>query len=205
MGVDRADERHVGGVEPDDAMVALVDVAVPAHRRGEDEVAVLHLAAPAIDDGRRAVGAGGEADGRAGVAVRACAVARLQHGEGGEQGAGGGRFGAEGRMRHDQRAALDVVDRDLADRAVQERLDVAPAPEERRVARLRLDRGDALIAVPERMQVAGFELGDEGIALFCRGCAFSHRSLLSRPSCAGSTRASISFRENDGLPGQARQ
>jgi hypothetical protein len=43
-------------------------------------------------------------------------------------------------MRHDQRAALDVVDRDLADRAVQERLYVAPAPEERRVARLRLDR-----------------------------------------------------------------
>ena len=173
MRVDRADQRHVGGVEPDDAMVALVDMAVPAHRRGEDEVAVLHLAAPAVDDRRRAVRAGGEADGRAGMAVRAGAVARLQHGEGGEQRAGGGRFRAEGRMRHDQRAALDVVDRDFADGAVQERLDVAPAPEKRRVARLRLDRGDALVAVPERMQVRGFELGDEGVALACRCLAAS--------------------------------
>jgi len=74
-------------------------------------------------------------------------------------------------MRHDQRAALDVVDRDFADGAVQERLDVAPAPEKRRVARLRLDRGDALVAVLERMQVRGFELGDEGVGLLC------HRSV----------------------------
>ena len=35
------------------------------------------------------------------------AVARLQHGEGGEQGAGGGRFRAEGRMRHPRRRRGD--------------------------------------------------------------------------------------------------
>ena len=92
MRVDRADERHVGGVEPDDAVIALVDVAVPAHRRRQDQVAVLHLAAAAVDDGGGAVGAGGETDGGAGVAVRTGAVARLQHREGGEHRAGGGGF-----------------------------------------------------------------------------------------------------------------
>ena len=178
MRVDRADERHVGGVEPDDAMIALVDVAVPAHRRSEDQVALLHLAAASVDDGGGAVGAGGEADRRAGVTVRAGAVARLQHREGGEHGAGGGGFRAEGRMRHDQRAPLDVVDRHLADRAVQERLDVAPAPEERRIARLRLDRGDSLVAVPERMQVVRLELGDEGSACACAVIATSAMACL---------------------------
>src|SRR6185369_7166479 len=44
--VERADRRHVGGIEPDRASLAAVDVPVPAHRRREDEIAVLHLAAP---------------------------------------------------------------------------------------------------------------------------------------------------------------
>src|SRR5262249_20184869 len=70
--------------------------------------------------------------------------------------------------------AFDVVDRHLADRALQQRLDVAPAPDERRVRRLRLDRGNALVAVPQRMQVFGLELGDEGRALFCDNCSICH-------------------------------
>src|SRR5262249_42578824 len=90
-----------------------------------------------------------------------------------KQRAGGGRIGAEGGMRHDQRAPLDVVDGHLADRAVQERLDLAPVPDERHVGRLRLDRGDALVAVPERMEVPGFQLGDEGIGLPCH-CSVYH-------------------------------
>ena len=188
MRIDGADERHVGGVEPDDAMVAFVDVAVPAHRRGEDEVAFFHFTASTIDDGGGAVGAGGKTYRRSGVAVRAGAVARLQHGEGGEQRGGGRGFRAEGRMRHDQRAALDV-DRDLADRAVQERLDVAPAPDERRVLGGRLDRRDALVAVPERMQVRGFELGDEGVGLLLQRLRPQPSSAsFPVPSCAGSHR-----------------
>src|SRR5436190_490162 len=46
-----ADGRHVRRVEPYGAPRALVDVAMPAHRRREDEVALLHLAATAVDDG----------------------------------------------------------------------------------------------------------------------------------------------------------
>src|SRR5262249_31207028 len=69
---------------------------------------------------------------------------------------------------------LDVVDRDLADRAMQERLDIAPAPDEGRVPRLRLDRGDALVAVPQRMQVLRFQLRDEGACVVCSRCSVSH-------------------------------
>ncbi len=122
---------------------------------------VLHFAAPAVDDGGGAIRARGKADRRPGVAMRARAVAGLQHREGGEQRAGRSGVVTEGRMRHDQRAALDVVDRDLADRAMQERLDVAPAPDERRVLGLRLDRRDALVTVPQRMQVFRLQFGDE--------------------------------------------
>src|SRR5262245_42142628 len=45
------DERNIRGVEPICAVVRLIDVAMPAHRRREDEIALLHLAAPAVDDG----------------------------------------------------------------------------------------------------------------------------------------------------------
>jgi len=152
---------------PGEATRRLLD-ASPA---GADGMRAIRYVNPATGG---AVGPGGEADRRAGVPVRAGAVARLQHREGGEQGAGGGGFRAEGRMRHDQRAPLDVVDRHLADRTVQKRLDVAPAPDERRIARLRLDRGDLLVAVPERMQVLRLELGDEGTSMF-RDRSVSHR------------------------------
>src|SRR5262245_44957407 len=174
MGVDRADQRHIGGIEPDDAVIAFVDVAVPNHRRGQDQVASFHLATPAVDDGHRAVRARGEADRRAGMTVRAGALAGVEHGEGREQRARGRGFRPEGRMRHDQRAAFDVVDRHFADRALQQRLDLAPAPDERRVLRLRLDRGNALVAVPQRMQIFGFELGDEGGSSNRSGCNVSH-------------------------------
>src|SRR6516165_583099 len=76
-------------------------------------------------------------------------------------------------MRHDQRAPLDIVDGHFADGTVQIRLDLAPMPDEWSIGRLRLDGCDALVAVPQRMQVARFKLRDEGIALTC-SCRFSH-------------------------------
>src|SRR5258708_16280614 len=68
--IERADGRHVRRVEPDGALRTLVDVAVPAHRRRQHQVAFLHLAAPAVDDGDGALGTGREADCRRGVAMR---------------------------------------------------------------------------------------------------------------------------------------
>ena len=106
-------QRNVGGVEPDDAVVALVDVAVPAHRRRQDQIALVHVAAPAVDDGGRALGARGKADRREGVAVRPRPVAGIEHGEGGDQVVGRHRLAAERRVDQDQRAPLDIVDRHL--------------------------------------------------------------------------------------------
>ena len=114
-------------------MIALVDVAVPAHRRRQDEIALLHVAAAAVDDGCGALGLRREADGGEGVAMRPRAVAGIQHGECGDQVRGRHGLAAEGRIDQDQGAALDVLDRDLADRALGERLDVLPAPDQRRV------------------------------------------------------------------------
>src|SRR5262249_15970094 len=72
-------------------------VAVPAHGRSENEIAFAHVAAAAVDDCGRAVGAGGEADRREGVPVQACAVARIEHGEGRYQVRGRHRLACEGR------------------------------------------------------------------------------------------------------------
>src|SRR5260370_888169 len=109
MGGYRADQRHIGGIEPDDAVIAFVDVAVPHHRRGQDQVARLHLATPAVDDGDCTLRARGETDRRAGMTVRAGARARGGHGGGGAQRARGGPFLAPGPLRPDQLAAVAVL------------------------------------------------------------------------------------------------
>src|SRR5262249_15861221 len=72
MGVDRADERHIGGIEPDDAVIAFVDVTVPDHRRGPHPIPPPPLPTPpphpspplppprpAVDDGPRTLCARG--------------------------------------------------------------------------------------------------------------------------------------------------
>src|ERR671934_108663 len=116
-------------------------------------------APPAVDNRNRAFRARGETDRGAGVAMRPGALTGVKHGEGSEQRARRGRFRSERRMRHDQRATFDVVDRYLCDRTVKHRFDVTPAPEERRVRRLRLHRRDPLVTIPEGMQVLCFKLG----------------------------------------------
>src|SRR5262249_680148 len=112
--VKRPQQWNIRSIEPYDALVALVDVSMPAHRRREDQVALAHVAAPAIDDRRRAVGAGGKADGGEGMTVRAGAIAGIEHGKGRDQVAGGDGLAPERGIDQNKRAALDVVDRDLA-------------------------------------------------------------------------------------------
>ncbi len=177
--VERADGRHVGGVEPHRAPSALVDVAVPAHRRRQHQVALLHLAAAAVDDGDRALGARGEADRGGGVPVRHRLVAGLEHRKGADQVLGSDGRAVERRVREDQRAALDVLDRDFLGRALGERLDVAPAPVHRRVLRPRRERSDALVPVPQGMNVGALQCGDQ------RGIG-SHRLSLNSPAAVTS-------------------
>src|SRR5262249_1221349 len=178
MRVERADQRHIGCIEPEDSVISLVEMAVPNHRRGQNQIAGLHLAAAAVDNGHRAFRACGETDRRAGVTVRTGALPRVEHREGSEESARGGRLRSEGRMRHDQGAPLDVIDGYFPDGTMEHRLDVAPAPDEWCVRRLRLHRGDALVAVPEWMQVFCLELRDGGAALLCHTCV---RHLLFPP------------------------
>src|ERR1051325_9041132 len=67
----------------------------------------------------------------------------------------------EGRVGEDERAAFNVLDAHLARRALGERLEVAPAPVHRRVLRPGRDRRDALVAVPQRMDVGALERLDQ--------------------------------------------
>src|SRR5262249_56736373 len=123
---ERAQQRNVGGVEPDDTVIALVDVPVPAHRRRENEITLAHRAAAAVDDRRGAVGARSEADGREGVTMWARAVSGIEDGKGRNQIAGGHRLAGKGRVDENERAAFDVVDGDLVHGALSGRLDVRP-------------------------------------------------------------------------------
>ena len=138
-----------------------VDVAVPAHRRREHEVPLFHRAAPSVDDRDRALGPGREPDRGRGVAVRHRPVAGLQHGEGGDQVGRRHRLAAERRVAQDQRAALDILDRDFPGGAFREGLDVPPAPHRGAVRRVGQDRRDLLVAVPERVDAGRFERLDQ--------------------------------------------
>ena len=77
------------------------------------------------------------------------------------------------------RMALDVINADFRGRACGEGLDVAPAPDQRRIFRLRLDRRQRAEAVPQWMQVRGFQLRDEVGALLLRCRPVRHISRLT--------------------------
>jgi hypothetical protein len=66
-------------------VITFIDMAVPAHRRGEDQIAVVHIAAPAVDDRGCSLCSRGEADRRERVAVWPRPIARIKNGEGGNE------------------------------------------------------------------------------------------------------------------------
>ena len=70
VGAEIAMQRRVERVEPDDRLVAAVHVLVPGPARRDDEVAFLHRAVLAVDDGGGAVAFDHEAQRIHGVAVR---------------------------------------------------------------------------------------------------------------------------------------
>ena len=63
----------------------------------------------------------------------------------------------------------------------------------RRVLRLRLDRGDALVAVPERMQVLRFELGDEGACVVAAAAVSAIFGLLFQRARCHAANAGIQY------------
>jgi hypothetical protein len=133
----------------------------PRTGRRQDEIAFPHFAAPPVHDRHRALGARRKADRRGGVPVRHGVVARLQDGERADEVRRGHRVAAERRIRHDDRAALDVLDRHFLRRAAGERLEIAPGPVHGLVPLARRDRRDALVAVPEGVVVRALERADE--------------------------------------------
>src|SRR5262249_30836236 len=52
--IQELDDRDVEAVEPEDRPIALVAVIVPRHRRGDDEITLVHDRALAVDGGVRA-------------------------------------------------------------------------------------------------------------------------------------------------------
>ena len=82
-------QRRVERVEPDDRRIAPVDVLVPGPARRDDEVAFLHRAVLAVDDGRRAGAFDHEAQRVHGVAMRPRLLAGQQDLDVGGEGARG--------------------------------------------------------------------------------------------------------------------
>ena len=168
-------------------MVGLVDVPVPAHRRGQHQVTGMHHAAPAVDDGDGALGAGRETDRRGGMPVRHRMVARFQDGEGADHVAGRGGFAAEGRVHADDGAALHVLDRHFLRGAIRQRFEVTPFPLHGRVLHPWLYRRDALVAVPQRVVARRLEGGDQGRVGTRRvRCVHRHPPWVRPPSTASS-------------------
>src|ERR1700728_4145830 len=85
IGIEATAEWNIRSGEPDDTVIGLVDMAVPAHRECQDEIALMHVATSAIDDGSRTLGASGKANRRECVSMRPRPVARIQHRKGGDQ------------------------------------------------------------------------------------------------------------------------
>src|ERR1700728_2682097 len=77
IGIEATDKRNIRGVEPDDTVIGLVDMAVPAHRGRQDEIALVHIATSAVDDGSRALGTSGKTNRRERVSMWPRPVARI--------------------------------------------------------------------------------------------------------------------------------
>ena len=132
VGAEIAVERRVERIHPHDRAAAFMDVLVPGPARRDDEIAFLHQAALAVDDGVGALALDDEADRVHGVAVRARGFSRqedLQRGREICRGAGRGVVGFG--IDEGQNAALDRGRRGHPDGLIDERAQLAPLPQMR--------------------------------------------------------------------------
>ncbi len=166
VGAEIAVQRRVERVEPDDRRVAAVHVLVPGPARRDHEVAFLHRAVFAVDDGGGAVAFDHEAQRVHGVAVRPRLLAGKQDLQrGGEIGGGAAAAADSVRIGEGQHPPLDRGRRGDLHGIVDQRTDLLPAPVGRRGAALtNLVRG---LILPQRREVRGLP----GLADFLVGPA----------------------------------
>src|SRR5207247_2388282 len=107
----------------------------------------------------------------------------------------------------DDGAPLDVLDRHLPGGPLGERLDVAPAPVKALVAGPRLDGRDPLVPVPQRVEVGGFQRGDQGGVRTLDGADdVGHGTVLPAGSLGptGTSIRGVPRRGQDGRPARPR-
>jgi hypothetical protein len=157
VGEDRIEEtrhRHVDAVEPEDRLIAVIRMIVPETGRRDDEIALLHSRAFAVD---RRVGAAlafeHEADRGGRMPVRGRDLARHDHLHPARQRADRRLDAAEARIDEQQHAALRLRRRNDAAGFHHGRANGVEAPEMRERARARLLHHVHFGAAPERRQM----------------------------------------------------
>jgi hypothetical protein len=175
-GVHRLHQRNVEHVEPDHRLGAAVLMVVPGPGWREDEVALVHGEALAFDGGGGAAAFHDEAQGVRGMAVRFGHLAGKDHLDGAPEG-GRGACGKPG-VGEAQRAALAArADVHLAPDALEQRLELTPAPVHRRHRRARLAREERRVVGLVHPAVEPLEVALERAA----GIGVTH-AVSSRPT-----------------------
>ena len=130
--------------------LAVVAVVVEGPRRGDDEVAVAHRRALAVDRGVGALAVEHQAQRRLGVAVRRRHLAGQDQLQAGVERLGDARLAAQGRVLEDQDAPLGLLGGDQAAGFHHVLAHLVVAPERRRDRAGRLRRHQRAQHLPER-------------------------------------------------------
>ena len=178
-GVEEAHQRDVEPVEPDDRIVAVVAVVVEGPRRRDDEVAVAHRRALAVDRRVGAFAVEHEAQRRLRVAMRRRDLAGQDQLQAGVERLREARLAAQRRVLENEDAPLGFLGGDqpagfhdvLADRVV--------AEVDRRDRARRLLRHERAEHLPERRHAERADACVEGLALGLRAGRGERRVLVA--------------------------
>ena len=188
-GVEEAHQRDVEAVEPDHRLAAVVAVVVEGPRRGDDEVAVAHRRALAVDRGVGAFAVEHQAQRRLGVAVRRRHLARQDQLQAGVERLGDARLAAQGRVLEDQDAALGLLGGDQAAGLHHVLADLVVAPQGGRDRAGRLRRHERAQHLPERRHAERADPLVEGTPRFGAargdGIVAVHRPIVRRTALLG--------------------
>ena len=163
-GVEEAHQRDVEAVEPDHRLVAVVAVVVEGPRRRDDEVAVAHRRALAVDGRVGALAVEHQAQRRLAVAVRRRHLARQDQLQPGVERLGDARAAAQRRVLEHQDASLGLLGGDQPAGLQHVLAHLVVAPERRRDRARRLRRHQRAEHLPERRHVERADALVEGAA-----------------------------------------
>ena len=182
--VEELHDRDIQTVEPEHRRRALVAVVVPGHRRRDDEVAVVHERAFAVDGRVRAVALEDEPECALGVPVGGRDLARQQVLHRDRDGVASGALRHAGVVEAQDAPLGAAAGRHELRRPPHQRLDVLPAPDGRAHRGL-LGSDERARLQPGGVEPRGRERGHELLARGRRRCLDAHRrtSLPARVYC----------------------